>query len=370
MTVTAPPARDIPVRRKVVYAVVTVVLVAGLGLGALLVLDIYLHHRVQDIGGVNVWGYRGPVIGKKKPGETRIVAIGGSTVFGFGLPASASWPAYLSERLNSHRTGGPITVVNLGVPSDSARTFLSTMDDYGYLQYDVVMMYEGYNDLGLDIEDTPQNIVIDDPEKIPAAPQGGRRHFLGWRHQSPVFRWTGYFPIFPLVLREKAMALLHGGDLDAAYKSRQIVFRPGLAVRATAGAMEAAADVAAKLEQRFGSLSADDAFLSKATDPTCGRWANYCGATAEAVQHGLDHGQRVIVITQPYISDLHIDQQRALAANLRRRFAGNPQFRYVDLGRLIDLRDSKLAYDGMHLTAEGNRIVAGALEPAVSEMIK
>ena len=48
-------------------------------------------------------------------------------------------------------------------------------------------------------------------------------------------------------------------------------------------------------------------------------------------------------------------------AMLRARFAGDPDVRYANLGQLVDLRDRSLAYDGMHLTARGNEIVADRL---------
>ena len=78
----------------------------------------------------------------------------------------------------------------------------------------------------------------------------------------------------------------------------------------------------------------------------------------------------MIVVSQPYLSDLHVDQQRALEASLHREFGGDSRVRYVNLGRLLDLRDPQLAYDGLHLTAAGNQRLAAALSPAVLEMIQ
>jgi lysophospholipase L1-like esterase len=346
-----------PTRRKVLYAVVTVVSTVVCMVAALLALDVYLHHRVQYVAGVNVWGYRGPVVGAKKPGETRLVAIGGSTVFGFGLSWNEAWPYYLEREINLQRHGQPpVTIVNLGIPTDSARTFVATLDDYAYLKSDGVILYEGYNDLGLPLSQNSTN---------PDVP-----HYLAWRHQSPIFRWTGYFPIFPLVLREKAMLLRYGGDLNAAYGSREVVFRPGLATRATADVMNATADIGVALERRFGRLTSTGPVLSAAYDASCGRWSQYCGAVADAVRRALGRRQRVLVATQPYLSDLHIDQQQALSASLQRQFGGDSRVRYVNLGRLLDLSDPLMAYDRMHLSARGNERVAAALHPAVIEMIK
>jgi lysophospholipase L1-like esterase len=347
----------LPFRRKALYGALTVVSAAAVMAGALLALDVYLHHRVQNVSGVNVWGYRGPAIGHKHSGEIRVEAIGGSTVFGYGLPWNQAWPFYLEARIDARRAGEPrVTVVNLGIPTDSARTFVATLDDYGYLKSDVAILYEGYNDLGL-----PEGKNKTNPD-VP--------HYLAWRHQSPIFRWTGYFPIFPLVLSEKAMLLTHGGDLNAGYDSREIVFRPGLATRATAGVMKATAGIGMALERRFGRLTATGPILSAAYDADCGHWSQYCGAMEDAIRHAIDQGQRVLVVTQPYLSDLHVDQQRALSASLQRHFGDDRRVRYLNLGRAIDLSDPELAYDRMHLTPAGNDRIAAALAPAVIEVLK
>jgi lysophospholipase L1-like esterase len=41
----------------------------------------------------------------------------------------------------------------------------------------------------------------------------------------------------------------------------------------------------------------------------------------------------------------------------------------VNLGRLLDLTDPTIAYDGLHLVPVGNMRVADALLPAVLEML-
>src|SRR5689334_6037005 len=108
-------------RRRIVYAIVAITATLAVAFAALLGLDIYLHRRVQFSAGVNVWGYRGAPIGRKKPDETRILALGGSTAFGYGLPWDQSWPYYLEERINSARgnvgVAAPVTVVNVGTPT-------------------------------------------------------------------------------------------------------------------------------------------------------------------------------------------------------------------------------------------------------------
>jgi lysophospholipase L1-like esterase len=354
--IVAAPKVVLTRRRKIVFACGTFLVVGIAMLGGLLALDIYLRQRATGLG-LNAWGYRGPAATAKKAGETRIGTLGGSTVFGYGVDWTEAWPYYLERQINAGppRTA-PTTVVNLGVPRDSASTFAATIDDYAYLKCDLLILFEGYNDL--------------EPRSAAKPGNQGVKNYLTWRHQSPIFRWTGYLPILPLILNEKAMSMMHGGDLNAAYESREIVFRPGLATRVTAGALKATADLEAALERRFGRVSDGGASVGASYDSTCGRWTEYCGAIQAAVRQARQRGQSVLVVTQPYLSDLHIDQQRALAASLEREFHGDSRVRYVNLGRLVDLHDQQLAYDGLHLTATGNQRVATALTPAVLEMIQ
>ena len=58
----------------------------------LIAADVYVHHRIERYAGVNVWGYRGPAVGKKKPNEHRLVVVGGSTAFGYGVQAEEAFP--------------------------------------------------------------------------------------------------------------------------------------------------------------------------------------------------------------------------------------------------------------------------------------
>ena len=70
----------------------------------------------------------------------------------------------------------------------------------------------------------------------------------------------------------------------------------------------------------------------------------------------------------PYMADHHREQQHEMSAMLQRRFGRDPRVRYVNLGPAVDLDDSRLSYDHMHLTAAGNAVIAGALVQPVLEM--
>jgi hypothetical protein len=333
-------------RKRVTFALVTVVLSVVVTLGVLGILDEGLRRRYARSFGLNRWGYRGPVVGAKGPGERRVALLGGSTAFGFGQPPSESIATHLERRLRALDPRAPTTVVNLGYPKESAWSFHSTLRDYAYLGYDVAILYEGYNDLR-------------------------RPHIRAFRQESPVFRLTGYLPFLPIVLIEKSRAIKYGGDLDERFGREDPIFRPGLADRARAGAFQAAAEVTKSLEMVLGPLTRNHA----TADPlppgaTCSEpFRHYCDGVAVGVEAALARGARVLVVSQPYISDSHVEQQRHLAALLRERFGRDPRVVYLDLGLAIDLHDRALVFDGMHLTSAGNDAIAGLLAAPVLALL-
>jgi len=343
-------------RKRVVFALLAAVLsvfVSGVGL---LAADLYLHKRYERSAGLNVWGYRGPTVGRKQAGEQRVVYLGGSTAFGYGVTWDDAIPAQLEKTLNEKAGAGSrrVSVVNLAYNNQGAYSFKFTLDDYFYLNYDVVCLYEGYNDLAGD--DQPNLSVF--------------------RHDSPVFALTGYLPIFPLVFSEKAASLRHGGEAGALDRNGdrvKTVFGPSLADRAMAGALETTVSASRLLEAQFGrrpdggARPANDAPSDGCEHP----WSHYCRSVFEAVDRTLARGRRVVVITQPYLTgrvgERHRAQQQAMSSALARRYPDNPRVEYVNLGTVVDLDNSPLAFDGMHLTAPGNRVIAERLvEPLTS----
>ena len=163
---------------------------AALAFSLLWAADIFMHRRLESETGVNVWGYRGPVVRQKAPDEIRVVVLGGSTAFGREL--TGSMPLYLQDYLNNERLRGdaafhsaaPITVVNLASPYDHVGAFERTLDDYAWLHDDVVCLYIGHDD--------------------PAPSAEAAR--VGWRRQSAIFRASGYLPILPMLIAPRSAA--------------------------------------------------------------------------------------------------------------------------------------------------------------------
>lgn len=315
---------------KIAITLVSTALMISIFFGA----DLYLHHK----HGVNVWGYRGPAVGEKQSGEKRIAVMGGSTAWGFGLQAGQSFPAQLEQQFAARPAIDGVTsikLLNLAYNSEGAYSFKYTLNDYDYLDYDVILLYSGYNDL------SPQNFYVS-------------------RHASPIFLWTGYLPLLPAVTATKI----------AIWKIRiagnqPVVFAP------PAGNAGTSEQTSRNLEKQLGPLTEVGQSATASSGRDCPKeWQFYCQQIYEATDSALKRGKRVLVVTEPYISDKHVEQQRALEAMLKQRFAGDAHLFYLNLGRTIDLRDKSLCWDGMHLTEEGNRRVAQALIQPVIETLQ
>src|SRR5690349_343503 len=130
-------------RKLIVFATITALLPIVLMTAVFLGLDLYLHKRAEKSAGLNRWGYRGPVVGRKQPGETRIVVLGGSTAFGYGVTWSEAAPAVLERQLNTRHPDHPVSVVNLGFNNEGAYAYRPTLEDFRFLNYDVAVLFDG-----------------------------------------------------------------------------------------------------------------------------------------------------------------------------------------------------------------------------------
>jgi hypothetical protein len=331
----------------------------GFSLFALLGADLYAHHRAQRTAGLNIWGYRGPVAAAKQSGEIRLAFLGGSTLFGYGVSWDEAIPAVVERTLRS--TLGPtpiVTAVNLGYNNEGAYSFAFTLKDFAYLAYDAAVLYEGYNDMMADPE-APNTAI--------------------YRHESAVFQLTGYYPILPLFLHEKAMALRTGGDLATAYEDarvgRKTVFNVSFADRTSAAALESISSVTNSLGRQLARLTDAPTGRIVPTQAGCAYpWAEYCESVFVAVTAARAAGKHVVVVSQPRvlepIASKHASQQAALRDMLSRKFATDAGVTYVDMSDAVDLSNPALCYDGMHLTVSGNAQVASALAHALVPVVR
>jgi hypothetical protein len=271
-----------------------------------------------------------------------VVVLGGSTVLGFGLDEPDSFPYQLALLLN-RSAKPPVTysIVNLGYNQAGAYSFRFNLEDYRYLNYDVVCLYEGYNDLGL-------------PNRY-----SSRREWL-------VFRVFGYMPILPIIVSEKVTQLRYG-DVRGAPSNSPVVFRPSIINRTRADALEAAKAITDSIDRQLRNVKNSEIDASGVPPvPECSaRWSFYCGGVAAGVDYARRLGKVVVVVTQPYGGGGHPEQQAELRAMLAHRYASDPGVHYLDLGPAVDMSDPAMAWDSMHLTKAGNRLIAEGLLPMI-----
>ena len=328
--------------RKLAFALGAVALSTTGTLVSVAGLDLYMHHRYARGGGYNIWGYRGDALARKQHGERRVEMLGGSVTFGYGVSSDETIPAYLQAALNrgaADRHAPPTAVANLGWNSEGAYSFQYTLKDYEYLHSDVVIFYSGYNDLGM-------NTQI-------------------FRHESAVFRLTGYLPMLPIIpltnwLRRDTLGTTNQG---------KVIFTPRLSDQYATEAADAALRISQALERQLGRLVPGE-IGSARKGPQPETWQYYLQTLRAAITVALAQGKHVLVVTEPWISDTHVEQQEAVAEMMGTEYGKDPRVRYRNAGLMIDLHDRAMCWDGMHLTAAGNKFVAEWLAPDVEEILR
>ena len=166
------------------------------------------------------------------------------------------------------------------------------------------------------------------------------------------------------------MSLRYGGNIEAAYWGKKTVFRSTLAARTTAAALEATANLTESVGRGIGRLKPAPPIPPIDGRGCSDRSAFYCHWVYQATRYALDHGHEVVVVTQPYLMQAHVSQQREMAAMLQRQFGKTPRVRYVNLGEAINLRDRALSYDREHLTVAGKDRIADLLTEPVWEALE
>jgi hypothetical protein len=288
---------------------------------ALVALDIRAHHRVEQLGGVNVWGYRGPVLRQKQPAEVRIAVAGGDLAFGWGLAADQTIVSELRRlvMLDTDQRGRPlhpITGVNIAAQGLRPEEYGSWIERFGYLRPDVVC-------------------IVADPRTYRS-----RRTLPLPDRRSALFARFGYAPILPLVMEEKG----------------SIVRSRLLAVVARAGR---AVDHALAPD-----VHADGAATSSVVSTMA-----HVDALERSVRAAAVYAA-VVLIAPPYDSDMEVGDHRAIAAMMATRFGRDARVRYVDLAETPGLDDDALRLNGFDLSSAGIARAAESVAPPVIALVR
>jgi hypothetical protein len=294
-----------------------VVEAAIVGVLLTVVADQVAHTHVEKLGGVNVWGYRGPVLHQREDNEVRLVVVGGDRAFGWGVAASEALAPSVRQQVSlaidvRGRPRRPVTSATLGAQGLPPVEYSPWIEHYGYLRPDIVC-----------IVPDPVGHVLSGSSFTPD-------------RRSRAFAAFGYSPILPLVLEEKG-AVTHSS------------------VRRILGASLALADEA------FGRAIAGPG------SRVAGGQA-YLDALAAAVRSGLRAAaDGVVVVVGPDGLEDAIDRDgvRAMIAST----FGRDRVRVVDLGDDPQMTSDDLRLDGFSFSTAGHAAAAELVAPAALELI-
>lgn len=323
-----------PKRRLIAVILASEVVVIGLLLT--IAMDVRAHARVQDFGGLNVWGYRGPVAHQRQPGEIRIVVVGGTRAFGWGEPASAL-VSHLRRviMLTTDRPGQPlrpVIVINLARLGALPDDYPAVLSRYAYLEPDYVCLYDDLGERGADFD----------------------------ANASGVRALTGYQPALPLVLREKGMAWRFG-DVNRGYVAARAGAGAGFGLRTAAGMLLESVGAALTTVDRaagyaFGGrrAGADD------------RVESYADQMMAAIDAAHRRRRGVVLVLSPAESSAQASRRRVLLGRIDR---AAPWLRVVDLDGRRELTDPAMRLDGWNYGSAAIMRTAELIAPAFISLL-
>lgn len=310
---------------------------------------------------VNSLGFRGREPEVTAPeGVRRVIAIGDSITFGYGLPVDASYPSLLEERLR--RAGEAVDVLNLGVAGYDTAQEVAQLEYRGLqFQPDLVVLGYSLNDAGLgrNAREDLQN--------------------LG-RYQSLLYRVRTVQFVRRFASRSRNW-LARNWLSDMLYRQNEREYRE----RYQSEIQSVSDDT--QLIQLMQALEHNlqaDAVRSWRTlwlKQTARTWPDIRWYTSQArvgrLRHAFDrlkelsdaHGFAVVVVIFPYLDDAAWTEHWQLVYQIIKHEASRLNFKTVDV--YDDFRAHGLAnirlrpYDNDHPNALGHKLIADRLSPLV-----
>lgn len=302
---------------------IPIILIPLLGVGLFFALDTVCHVRQAKNICINRQGFRGEVLGKKQKDEYRILMLGGSYTFGYGVKPDETIPALLQKKLG-------VTVINGAYNNEGAYAFSNMVKDFEFLDYDAVVILTGYND-------------------------GGDGNDVAYRHRNWLFSHFHYMPVVSLVLTEK-MLVLRYGNIGKAYKGNFGDFKPRMRDDIIAKSINFLLKAT-----NWISRETEAEHYSKAKYPGEHDW--YKHFLGKTIAYCLYKNRPIIIIGEPHLLERHVEQQRQLREYMKENY---PKVPYIDLG----WADKNDTFDGMHLTKEGCEKMADKIAGELKDIIK
>jgi len=317
-------------RLSAVFAAEVLVIAALLTLA----LDIRAHANVERAGGVNVWGYRGPVAHQRQSNEIRIAVVGGTRAFGWGEPASAL-PSNLRQFImaTTDRPGQPlrpVVVINLARLGALPDTYPAALSHYGYIRPDYICVYDDLGERGAAFD----------------------------AHASAVFELTGYAPTLPLMFHEKGMAWRFG-TVSRGYEAAPLANGSGWR-QAGGTALQAGGAFLLGLDRAAGHA------IGGATKPVDETPPAYTTQIVAAIAAAHARARGVVLVLSPAESGVQAARRGALLARLDSTASW---LRVVDLEPHRELRDPEMRIDGWNYGSAGITRTAQLIAPAFLDLI-
>ena len=275
---------------------------------------------------INNLGFRGVDVEIRKPtNRLRVVTLGASSTFGFGNEDADTYSVYLEQILRRRYTGPKeIEVINLGIPHSITSQIAALLADIGLkLEPDVVTFNERIND------------------SKPSNPRPRLVRMAGW---SMLLR------IYNLVLDDQSLGY-------------------------TADLYEAAID--SKVEEFVGNLERMRRTLEEQGVPfvVISQQAKSMYVPIDSIR-GVPYRNEVALVSRVLFDEgkglsyrglSFVNHNELMAAE--RRWAAQHKVPYVDgIAALDDRRDVLTSW--VHLTPEGNQILAESIAPVVLGLLR
>ncbi len=158
------------------------------------------HYGYDKFIKLNSLGMRGPEVIPKRPGEYRILALGGTQLYGLGIADTELVTSVLEDRLNQHHHAGTYRVINFGVRAFTLAQQLHLLEDVGVtVEPDHVVLFIDIYSLGeIDILKYYRRIAARDwfMLDLDAKPGGfvlGKWYLIQTARQSALLTWLYSF---------------------------------------------------------------------------------------------------------------------------------------------------------------------------------
>jgi len=298
---------------------------------------------------INAQGFRGHEFEEtKEPGVIRVVTLGASSTFGFSDRDDETYPYYLEQALNRDAPGKRFQVYNLGIPHLTSGQIVALFEAEALpLHPDVVTFYEGVNDTWRSRTLFKKESEVQSPHAIVRTKL--RRHRP--LHQS--FRWLrDHIIVVSIVdgyLKREKMVMFTAGDVEEHMQG--------------------------KCEEYLANISAirDECRRRDITFIVATQQARSMLIDREHIR-GITYQQETARIREDLARDGHITRYEVdlltheQMMDSLRTWAATSHVPLADVIAATDQRRDCLV-SWVHLSPEGNRMVARAFEQCILEQL-